>query len=175
MSEAPALDPLDDPRLRDENLKRRFAANWVKKPDFAYPLIAEIIGTETPYLYNLSIAAYSQWPSDPFVIAEMQKIRDSQGEAALLPTREAVALEILKVARDAKTAQEKLAGYKLYNEMMGHNKPNSGGNLNLYTQKVLVVPDKGSEDNWSNGAVAQQQKLVSEARAEIDGLSDTRH
>lgn len=175
MAEEQARDPLDDPRLKDEHLKRRFAANWVKQPDYAYPLIAEIIGTNTPYLYNLSIAAYSQWPSCPFVLAEMQKIRDSMGEAALLPTRESVALEILKVAREAKSAQEKLAGYKLYNEMMGHNKPNSGGNLNLYTQKVLVVPDKGSEDNWSNGAVAQQQKLVSEARAEIDGLSDTRH
>lgn len=175
------LDPRTiegDPRLADESLKRRFAAMWVQKPDFPYLCIAEIIGTHTAYHRTLAIAAYQSWPKDEYVLAEVDRIKDQKGESALIPSRESIALEILELARKAKTEAGALRAYELFNVTMGYGPKFAGSHaptVNVHANKVLVVKDKGDPEQWSAGLQQQQKKLQTEARAEIDALGSTKH
>ena len=165
-------DAANDPRLTDESLKRRYAAEMVRDGARPHYTAQVIIGYATQYDMSVGALAGNAWPTDEFVLAEMQRIREQKGEAALIPTKETIALELLSLAREqAKTVADRLNAYRLFNDVVGYGQKalGSGPVTNVMANKVMMVKDKGDEASWSAGLMAQQEGLIRDARG------DTKH
>lgn len=160
--------PSDDPRLNDEGLKRRFAAEMLRRPGEPFRVAYELFvdNPNDEYSNMVSTLAARDWAHDPIVIAERQRLQTEIGQAAELPTKETIMLEILDLARTSKTVPDRLKAYAQYSEMQGYTGRNSGAGagIAMYANKVMLVKDHGTDEQWESGLKAQQQKLIREAR-----------
>ena len=122
--------------------------------------------------------AVNAWNNDAVVIDEIRRLQDEYGQRAELPTRETVLKEILTMGRDERgTRAERTNSYKLYAEINGW----IGGGANkqtpvvsVFANKVMMVKNHGSDNNWEKSAVTQQANLVKEAKADAQ-RNETRH
>lgn len=171
-SAAWGFDPLNDERLKDVSLKKRFAAEQLRQPGKDIHIALGLI-PET----QIAIAAVNAWNKDPEVIRERLRLMEEYGQRAELPTKETVALEILEMARESKhTVTDRLKAYSQYNEMMNYTGRNSGQQaaVNIFSNKVMLLKDHGTNDDWEARAVAQQSGLVKDAQADA-ARTETAH
>ena len=106
------------------------------------------------------------WPHDPVVQAEMDKLLSKEGAKTFLPTKETQAKDIYALATNEKTAvEDRLKAHRLYAEVMGFiEKPSqNGGNVNILNQGVMIVKDHGSDEDWQDKAAKQQKALLGHA------------
>lgn len=100
----------------------------------------------------------STFPNDPYVLAEMERIKEEEPEK-LLPTATEVALEAWTLARDKSVeAKDRVAAMKVVNELMGYGKTDAPPPSDV--QHVMLVPMAASDADWELKAARNQQKLI---------------
>ena len=101
-------------------------------------------------------------PVDAVVVAEMDRLKDEQGEMAFLPSKAALVRQILARAENTQDNSEYVELMKLAANMMGFvEKPGAGMNVgNLIQNNVMYVKDLGTDQEWENKAREQQRLLT---------------
>lgn len=126
----------------------------------------------TPYIAALKIWPHNNgyvsyasinWPSDPEVVAHVQAVRDVNKPKP--PTKEDQAMAILERSKDMED-DEYIKAQRLAAEMLGNLPKGDQGvaiHNNVINNRVMVVKDHGSDDDWEAKARAQQAKLIEHA------------
>ena len=103
-------------------------------------------------------------PTDPIVVAELERIHGVVPEADLLPSKCELARKVLARAEACTDNEEYGKLMKLYCDMMGHiEKPGTSVDVNVQVAPVMVVRDHGTNEEWAAKAIAQQRGLVLDA------------
>lgn len=151
-----------DDKENSTGLKKRFAQALIKQPDQPVVAALEVFG------HNNSVAMRVawEWPLDPEVKEFMAEIAEANGgEKAFLPSRNDYALSVWRLAKDeTKPTSERLSAFRLFGDICGYiEKPNAPNvNVNVGNQnRVMIVRDFGTDEEWERAAEAQQQKLLS--------------
>lgn len=102
--------------VTDQELKDRFAVEWLRKGD-PWPAALAVIGNQDP---GRASQVAAQWPFDPYVKAKRQELIDESGEEAFLPTRADLARKVWQEAENQRNAaSDRTRNYRLYAEIMG--------------------------------------------------------
>lgn len=171
-SAAWGFDPFNDERLKDVALMKRYAAEQLRAPGRDIHIALGLI-PET----QIAIAAVNAWNNDPTVIRERLRLMEEYGERAELPTKETIAKEILELARASEhSVPDRLKAYGQYTEMMNYTGRNAGATaaVNIFSNKVMLVKDHGTNDDWEARAVSQQSGLVKQAQDDA-ARTETHH
>lgn len=144
----------------DPTLKKDFAANLLRHPDDAFK--AAFATTDDTAL-ALQIAR--NWLHDPVVKAEQDRLLNSTDSKQFLPTKEAQAFDIYRIATcEQVETEDRLKAHRLYAEIMGFiEKPLPGNQTNILNQGVMIVREAASDDEWQEKAEAQQRTLTAHA------------
>lgn len=149
MSTLPTIPVIED------SVKLRFAAAMLRTKN-ASTAALEVIQDAGAALRQAYIL-----PHDPLVIEEMGRLTTENGEASFLPTKFAIARDILDRAKACLDPDgfEKLM--KLYCNVMGYiEKPGANVSVAVAVSNVLVVTDHGTDEEWAAKSAAQQKGLV---------------
>lgn len=145
--------------MSDLELKQRFAAEWLASPNDPFKAACNVYGADT----GKALYAATHWINDPDVLAEKQRLIDEDGEDAFLPNKAELCRKVWDMAQGEIEARDKLAALRLYGELRNYiEKPNSAVtvNTNVTTNKVMVVREKATVDEWERGLIEQQRRLV---------------
>lgn len=109
------------------------------------------------------------WLSDPIVQTEIERLGESGEVESVLPSKEQVAKEILDTARATNVTKDRLDGFKLFGEFMGHISKGPAIVNDNRVVNVLRVPtrDVTPEDDadFDTKFHAQQTRLIADARS----------
>lgn len=114
------------------------------------------------FAYDISL----RWPADPHVLALVEKAKVESEAADKPPTKEAF---IKTVFTDAKSMadDDKIKAYRLVAEMSGFIEKAAPASVSVTTNqqvnRVMIVKDKGTDDEWENKLRTQQMKLIEDA------------
>lgn len=164
-----------DPRLQSVTLMKRYASEQLRRDDEInrdFNIALELIRDP-----GVAETAVRVWNSSPIVMQERMRLQEEHGERAELPTKEKVLKEVLELGRSRTlTANERLNAYKLYSEMSGYTGRNSmaAPSVSVFANKVMYVPNQGTDAQWEQAAAKQQAQLVVDARADSE-RNETRH
>ena len=111
--------------------------------------------------YCASVAA--SWKNDPEVLAIVEAAK--QASKAKVPTKEELALELYEKAKSMED-EDYIKTTRLVADMLGYM-PKAGDNnisiSNVVNERVMVVKDKGSDEEWEAKLARQQAKLIEHA------------
>lgn len=149
----------------DVELKERFAAELLKTPENAFGAACRIFGMDTQTALRVSV----EWVLDIVVLRKQAALLEEYGEEYYLPSQVELARKVWGLAIDDKAdRKDKREAYKLYAEIRGWLKTGGGGvtvnNNVLNANRVMMLKDFGTDDNWEETAKKSQMKLVSNAR-----------
>lgn len=104
----------------------------------------------------------TEWPHDSEVKGFIKKIQDFETSIDSLPSKKDLAEDIWKkMQKPYVDPKEYAALAKLYAEVRGFiEKPENKQVVNINQNRVMVIKDQGSPDEWSNKAEKQQRDLV---------------
>lgn len=149
--------------MNAEPSKLDFAKALLAQPDNPFAAALTLVPNDAGRAIMLSM----EWRDDPEVKAEMDRLIAERGPLAFLPQKEDIARDIygLTKAEVKGTITEKLAAFRLYSELMGFIKqPDKNVNLQLNQNRVMIVQDMGTDEEWEASLKEQQKKLISESR-----------
>lgn len=150
-----AVDP------NEPELKARFAEALLRRPHDAFGAACAILGNDTMRALRVSQA----WPLDLEVLAVQADLLEKFGPDEFLPTKQEVARRIYNVGETAADAKDKLAAYKLYAEVRGFiQKADNVNNVVVNNNRVMVLRDFGTDEQWETKAASQQAKLIEHSR-----------
>jgi hypothetical protein len=139
----------------DESTKLRFAEAFLRSQNQSAAAMQVI-----PDL-GLAMRAALTLPSDPVVIAEMERLKEEFGEEIILPSKVEVLREIYDKAKACGDPKDYESLMKLYCNARGYiEKPGANVGVKVEVASVMVVRDKGSDEEWAEKVAAQQQRLV---------------
>lgn len=158
------VSPFQPAEHSEEDLKVRFAGYLHERPDndlermnaarLLFPLQSQV---------GLALDVAQNWPNDPVVIAELDRLGNS-GADANLPSKADVARRYMKIADDkAQTIDQRLKALDKYAELMGMKPaPGAGGfgGVSIDNRRVFVLPAAQAIDEWEGETVEQQAKLI---------------
>ena len=109
--------------MSDELLKARFAAFLLETPNRHLEAAFKIYPSEQDRGKACQIAF--SWPNDPFVIAEMNRVRESEEyEDPELPSKKTLIKMLLAIKNDATISpqekKEQISALKLIADLQGH-------------------------------------------------------
>jgi len=106
------------------------------------------------------------WPYDLYVLQRQADLIDQLGDEAFLPNKAELARRVYEVAGAATDTKDRLLAYKLYGEIRGFIEKAGGANVNVNVNnnRVMVVKDFGTFEEWEQKSIRQQQKLVEHSR-----------
>jgi hypothetical protein len=148
----------------EEGQKRLFAYELLCNPDDAFKAALAVFGDDTGKALQLS----TQWKNDQEVARYVQEYKEELGDEHFLPSKADSAMIAYKIANDAKVpAEDRLKALRLYADIRGFiEKQGTTVNNNILTSnKVMVVKDHGTDDEWEDKIAAQQAKLIETAHA----------
>lgn len=146
----------------ETRLKEAFAVAYLHWPND--PL--EAARTIEPYNNNRAMWIAQEWVNDPYVKAHQKRLVTDMN--SLLPTRERLVLEAMKVVNDPYASHsDKHKSIKLCAEIQGFvgTGSNNGVVVNTgasVTNKVMEVPMTLPADQWETFAEKQQKDLTTE-------------
>lgn len=146
----------------DNILKDAFANALLRTAD-PWKAACIVFGNDTARALECS----QSWPSDLYVLSRQAELLDTMGEDAFLPTKAMTLRRIWETAESSTDRKDKIAAFKLYAEVRGYiEKPGDKININnhITSNRVMIVKDHGSNEDWENTAANQQMKLVANAR-----------
>ena len=109
--------------VTDQELKDRFAVEWLRKGD-PWPAALAVIGHQDP---GRASQVAAQWPFDPYVKAQRARLIEENGEEYYLPTKTDLARKVWQDAEnDRLTAKDRTSNYRLYAEIMGFIEKDAG-------------------------------------------------
>lgn len=141
-------------------LKTQFAELSLREPD-PFKVALVVFPNDT----GRALRVANEWPNDPEVKTLRQAFVDSEedGETAFLPTKAEAARLAWNIARDTeRMTEDRLKALKLYADIRGFiEKPQVAVNNTVNNvQRVLVVKDYGTDDDWRTALRAQQKRLI---------------
>ncbi len=140
-------------------LKLRFARALLKYPDEAFRAGQEVFGADT----GKALYAAQVWINDETVLNEKDEQHSEKGELAFLPSKADYARQVWRMANNERTANEdRVKLLSLYGDVMGFKeRPNTSSvNVNVTQNRVMIVKDHGTDDDWEKRAELQQQRLA---------------
>lgn len=160
--------------MRDDELilaKQRFAAALLKQPGEPFKA-ALSIGLDT----GKALRASSEWVNDEIVLKEQERLLEENENGALdfLPTKaDAARLAWDMANNDAAFIEDKLKALKLYADIRGFIEKPAAVNVDqrVTNNRVMLVKEFESDEDWEAKALEQQRKLVSEA----SGNANSKH
>lgn len=156
----------DDP-AKELDAKRRYADALIRHTDPA--TAAAWAFPEEPAIMALAL---TQWQNDPEVQGIINKHFEGLAPSARSPGRDAIANEVLVLARKASSTDDKLKCYRLWAELTGlitKGGPviNNNDNRLLQNNTLFVVPTQPvtieDEAAFERRAIAAQRKLTNRA------------
>jgi hypothetical protein len=157
------------PWVQDERdaptLKRAFAAALLYYPTDPFKAALQLFPNNT--MRALTVA--QEWIADPFVLNAQAELIAELGEDHFLPSKVTLARRVFELGENVRASQsEKLSAFRLYAELRGFiEKPGFTvqNNTNILNQnRVMLMTDHGSNEDWETKALAQQTKLVEHSR-----------
>ncbi len=106
------------------------------------------------------------WPNDPYVIRAKKELIDEYGDDFFLPSKYDLGRKLTVIMDTCPDPTSKLRAIELYARIFSHLQPNGAINVNsnnVTTNKVMLVRDYGSDDQWEERALAQQRQLQIDA------------
>lgn len=156
MNTIPAV-AIDD----EQRLKVAFAAALLKHPKDLEGRFAAALTVTADTGRALFMA--NKWVDDADVLAEQERLVNSadEGELDFIGTKAEFAREVLDAARNAWDGDIKHKFYKLYAEARGFIvKGDNNVNVQVNNNRVMIVRDMGSDDDWERKAQTQQRALI---------------
>jgi hypothetical protein len=147
------------PGADTDALKTKFAVALLRNPDRAFQAGCEVFGEDT----GKALYVAHNWLNDDFVAAEQRRLLKDNGARSFLPSKEDAAREVWRMATDDRTpVEDKRRFMDLFCEIMGYKErpQQSGINVNVTQNRVMVVNNHGSDDDWEQKARAQQHRLA---------------
>lgn len=143
-------------------LKVRFAEALLRDPLNSFRAACVVCGNDTVRALKIS----SEWVYDLCVLQEQARLIEENGPDEYLPTKAEVCRRIYAVGENATSGDEKLKAYKLYAEIRSFIAKPEGGNVNVQVNnnRVMVMRDFGTDEQWETKAIAQQTKLIEHSR-----------
>jgi hypothetical protein len=155
--------------MDDLELKKKFAYDLLKDPGDPFKVaFACIDNPNDPKSVGKALRMSQLWVRDPLVIAEKERLLTENGAKHFLPSKEEYSREVLDVARSAKDFDSKHKFYKLYAESQGFvEKPTTNITTNLQNiqNRVMVIREKGNDNDWEQNLLAQQDKLINDSKS----------
>lgn len=144
--------------IDDEENKTAFAVEFLKSPDDAFKAALQVFPHDT----GQALRAAHTWPKDPFVVAETERLSGELGDDAFLPGKAELCRNIwARMQKDFVSSEDFVKLAKLYAEVRSFiEKPNTNVNVAVVTNKVMVVKDLGTNDEWEMKAERQQRELL---------------
>lgn len=141
----------------EEDFKKAFAAALLECPDEPFKAALELFPDDTAFAFQIA----NKWPLDSIVIAHKKELQgDEEFQTSLLLTKTELFKNVelrLKRINDPET-YVKLA--KSYSDMRGFTpKQEQQVNVSVVTNKVMVVKDHGTNDEWEIKLMQQQTDL----------------
>jgi len=156
MRDASPFTDVSDDAVRQ--LQTQYAEALLREPENAFKAATTVFGADT----GRAVYVAAKWIADPFVISEKTRLLQSKGARFFLPSKEEYAREIWRTAIDNRTpAEDKRALLSLYGDVMGYKEtPKKDGGIVINNNKVLLVRDHGTDEDWERKAAAQQHRLT---------------
>jgi hypothetical protein len=139
--------------------KKKFAAELLRNPQ--QPFVAAL--AVYPDNNNWALFVATHWPQDADVLKFQQEILKDHPETDFLPTEAELARAIWDKMNAKFTPIEDFTKLgKLYAEIRGFiKKTDTNITVNANTDnRVMVVKDLGTDEEWENKASKQQQALL---------------
>jgi hypothetical protein len=147
--------------MSDTILKDAFAAALLRSPDDPFTAALAVFGTDT----RTALYVSQEWVRDLYVLQKQAELLEQFGEDEFLPSKATLARDVFNFARSTKDGKEKIAAYKLYAEVRGMiEKQTAIANVTVNNNRVMVVKDHGTDDDWETAARIQQAKLIEHSR-----------
>lgn len=147
----------------DTILKDAFAAALLRQPNEPFRAALTVFGAD-----NIkALECAQQWVSDTYVLSKQAELLEKLGEDSFLPNKAMLSRRVWEAAESATDKKEKAALFKLYAEVRGFvdkGGTNINTNVTLNQNRVMIMRDHGTDDDWERKASDQQLKLVSDAR-----------
>jgi hypothetical protein len=158
--------------------KREFARHLIKRPNEPFKAAAYIYPDKANVGNRLIVA--HEWPDDPIVIMEMDRLVWDDDAEKVLPTKAQIAFEVYSLGMKTQDDEVKVKAFKLYADIQaitqvgpGININNNNGNKNITQNTVMLITDHGSDESWEDQLLMQQTKLINtDVDAPIEHVND---
>lgn len=103
----------------------------------------------------------TEWPHDKDVKNFIKKIKENEDSIDTLPSKKELAQSIWEKMEVCKYPKDYAKLAKLYAEVRGFiEKPDNKPIVNINQNRVMVVKDLGTAEDWENKAAKQQRDLL---------------
>lgn len=144
----------------NEEFKRQFAAAFVRMNGNAAAAALSLI-VDNP---GEAMRQSNELPRDPFVVAEIDRIRRDGSDEDKQPSRVEIANMILDRAKECKDSEDFERLMRLYCNTRGFTERTAVAVVNNNTvQNVMIVRDLGTDEDWKIKSAHQQQELTANA------------
>ncbi|OHD25440.1 MAG: hypothetical protein A2Y38_12840 [Spirochaetes bacterium GWB1_59_5] len=145
--------------MQDEKYKTAFAAELLKTPTDPFKAALAVFGVDT----GKALRAAHEWFKDPFVIEECARLKSEGFEQFDKESlRDKLIQNLLAIVEGERSiADDRIKAAKVIGELKGLiEKPTTNINTNVITaNRVMVVKDHGSADDWEKRLRKQQEGL----------------
>lgn len=147
---------------QDQRLKLAFAAALMKHPRTLEGRFAAALSCTGDTGKALLMA--NKWVDDSVVTSEVDRLnkRGDEGDLSFIGSKADFAREVLEAGRTSWDGDTKHKFFKLYAEVRGFIAKEGGTNVNVQVNnnKVMVVRDMGTNEEWELKAAKQQRALI---------------
>ena len=134
-----------------------FAEALLRHPDNAFTAAKSVFPRNMAY----ALYASQNWQHNEDVLSHQKQLLKTNGQDRYLPSKSDVAREIHTVAGDAQEPEVKLKALQLYCNVRGFiEKPGTTIHNNSVCNKIMVVKDHGTDEDWERKLQEQQQVLI---------------
>ena len=105
----------------------------------------------------------NSWKNDPEVLSHVATAK--KAESKPVPTKEELALELLDRAKSMED-DDYVKATRLAAEMLAYMPKSGDTNIsvgNTINERVMIVKDKGTDEEWEHKIAKQQAKLIEHA------------
>lgn len=145
--------------------KREFARHLIKRPNDPFKAAAYIYPDKANVGNRLIVA--HDWPDDPIVVMEMDRLVWDDDASKVLPTKAQIAFEVYSMGMKSTNEEVKVKAFKLYCDIQaitqagpGININNNNDNKTITQNSVMLIKDHGTNENWEDKLLVQQHKLL---------------
>lgn len=144
--------------------KKLFAIELLKTPNEPFVAALKLF----PNNNNRALRIATEWPRDSEVLEIIQGVKDGGKELDFLPSKADLARKVWdKLEQPWHDADGFTKLGKLYADVLGFIPKAGGSNLNVQinNNKVMVIRDQGTNEQWEEKAVKQQRELLNVSRS----------
>ncbi len=145
--------------MSEEELKAEYARLLLKITD-PFKAALQLFPDNT----SRALRVANEWPTDPEVVAAQSELLEEDGELSFLPTKADLARNIWDRMQNERVSPDDYAKLgKLYADVRGFiEKPqtNVSVNNNVTNNRVMVVRENGTDEDWEAKLRKQQENLT---------------